>query len=91
MIIYHLDRNAHGWRFNIPDCSKAQAGAFARCLRAISNISVRRRGPNGWRRSPTEKANAEFCERMERELLELIAEKYGATEADYNSNEYFAL
>lgn len=91
MVIYHIDRAGHGWRFNVPDCTKAQAGAFARVLRQISRIGVHRRGPQPLRRTPTEKANAEFCENMERAILETLAERFPATPEDYAKNEYFAL
>lgn len=43
MLIYHIDRNGGRWVFNVPDCTKAQAGAFARVLRDISRINIRRR------------------------------------------------
>lgn len=90
MIIYHIDRAGHGWRFNVPDCTKAQAGAFARLLRAVSRIEIRRRGLS-YKQTPTEQANAEFCENMERAILETLAERFPAAPEDYNKNEYFAL
>lgn len=90
MIIYHIDRAGHGWRFNVPDCTKAQAGAFARLLRAVSRIEIRRRGLS-YKQTRTEQANAEFCENMERAILETLAERFPAAPEDYNKNEYFAL
>lgn len=91
MVIYHIDKAGNGWRFNVPGCTKQQAGAFARCLRSISRIDVHRRGPQPLRRTATEKANAEFCANMERAILEALAERFPATPDDYAKNEYFAL
>lgn len=92
MIVYHLDRNGHGWRYNLPNCTREQAAAFARCLRSVSRIGgdAHRRGV-GFRATPTESKHADWCANMERAILEALADRFPATESDYQTNEFFAL
>lgn len=89
MVIYHTDKAGQLWRFGV-GCSYAQAGTFARLLRDISRVEVRRRGPVPRKRTATEKANAEFCARLERELLEALAARFPVPE-EYEHKEIFAL
>ena len=90
MLIYHIDRNGGRWVFNVPDCTKAQAGAFARVLRDISRINIRRRGLS-YKQTPTEQANAEFCERMERAILDQLVARFPVPPEENKNPEYFAL
>ena len=91
MVILHLDSTGNGWRFNVPDCTRPQAAAFARCLRDISRIDVNPRRRPGRKRTPTEQANAQFCAGMEQAILETLAARFPANESDYNQNELFVL
>jgi len=91
MIIFHLDRAGNSWRFNVPDCTRSQAGAFARLLRDISRVEVPRPGPVSRRRTPTEKANAEFCAQVETVVLEALAARFPSTPEDYANNDFYAL
>lgn len=91
MIIYHVDKGGRRWRFGLPDCTKQQAAAFARTLRAVSNIRVYRQRAPGFRETPAERRNALFCERVEQGILNALAEQFPVMETDETKNEYFVL
>ncbi len=91
MIIYHTDKGGNRWRFCMPGCTKKQAAAFARMLRGVSNTRVYRARATGYRETPAERRNAEFCARVERDILAALADKYPVTEHDERTEQIFGL
>lgn len=91
MIVLHNDSDGRRWSFTLAGCSKPQAAAFARLLRAVTNTRVYKYRSPGLKETPTEQRNRHFCARIERDVLEALAAKYLTTEADKETNEYFGL